>query len=65
MAKHDLVSEKSLVITYSYDTKLFTMTDLKGEVIGTGKSARALSKKAFAEGAFSVRHDYDLRLDDN
>lgn len=53
-----------MVIIYDKETRKFHLM-FDGNSIAQADRAKTLSKFAFAEGAFLVRHQYDLKLDDD
>jgi hypothetical protein len=54
---------KKLHITYSYENDLFTLVAEDGTVDPVeGEDSEVMARKAFAEGAQSVSHDYNLIL---
>lgn len=60
----DLHDSDALITALVGPTGEVTFTLLVGDrIISTGPSARKLSQFAFANGAQSVKHDYNLRLE--
>lgn len=66
IVQHGPLNEQHVLIKLAGDE--LHMFDERGELIATAKlgngGGRELSKHAFGAGAYSVRHQYDLRKDE-
>jgi hypothetical protein len=57
-----MANGKKMTIRFADLTFGFEMSDHLGNPIATDHNPKVLARKAFAEGAQTVAHDYDLRL---
>lgn len=63
MLTSNLAGQRTSIVRRSNEA-LYDLLDADGRVYKTGVSAKVLAALAFAEGAFEVRHAYDLSLEE-